>query len=256
MAITTAREPQTLQTVERALNVLEAVAAAEQAPTNRDIAKRLDLNATTVYHMVNTLVSRGYLHRDEANRLHLGAAMNALYARFREATPFLREAHQALEGLVAGAGETAWYSQLENGQVIVRGLVEGSRALKVGGLYVGLAGNEHRRASGRAILPHLESAERDAILARSTASLQPHERSAALREFAEQSARTLARGWSVDDQGSDEGIMSIGAPVFGPGGRVVGAVGMVGPESRMRAGLTTLSSAIVEAASILTSRRP
>ncbi len=249
------RTPQTLQTVDRALTVLEAVATAEAAPTSRDLAARLELNVTTVYHLVNTLTGRGYLHRDAAGRLHLGAALNNLYARFREATPFLREVHEVLEQLVADAGETAWYSQLENGQVIVRGLVEGSRALKVGGLYLGLAGNEHRRASGRAILPHLDAAERDAILARSTASLPRGERVSALEEFEEQAALTLERGWSVDDQGSDEGIMSLGAPVFGPGGRVVGAVGMVGPESRMRDGLGSRVRTLLDAASMLTARR-
>ena len=48
----------TLQTVERALSFLEYVATAPVPPNVRDVAKALDLNITTSYHLLRTLVAR------------------------------------------------------------------------------------------------------------------------------------------------------------------------------------------------------
>ena len=227
------RRPQTLQTVERALDVLEAIGSRDEPLNPRALAVQLGLNISTTYHLINTLLSRGYIRKDKSGFLELGAAFSQRYARFLESTPFHASIHTILTVLSEEVGETVWYSELAGDHIVVRGLVEGPRALKVGGLYLGLTGNEHRRASGRVILPHLQEEERRIILDLALEALDPTEREAVLSDFEIQSAEVLTRGWSIDNESSDEGIVSIGAPVFSTSGRIIGAVGVVGPQLRM-----------------------
>ncbi|GAB3616918.1 IclR family transcriptional regulator [Okibacterium endophyticum] len=241
------RQP-SLQTVDRALSVLEFVARSPEPPTIRGVAEGLTLNITTCYHLFHTLNSRGYLRRDTALRLHLGNKIAGLYSQYRDKYPVLSDLSRIIDGLAADTAETAYLSVLEDGALVVRVLVEGSHALKVGGLYLGLSGREHQRASGKAVLPHLPAPEREDILARALADLPEDERAVRLARFREEMGLVIQRGWSIDDQESDLGVVSIGCPVFAEDGRVYGALGVVGPSVRMEASLQTYIDTVKAAA--------
>jgi IclR family acetate operon transcriptional repressor len=237
-----------LQTVERALSVLEFVANSAEPPTIKLMADELQLNITTCYHLFHTLSARGYLHRDASSTLHLGNRVAALYSQYRRKFPVQDGLNDIVHHLAAGTGETAYLSVVENGALVVRVLVEGSQALKVGGLYLGLSGRENQRASGKAVLPYLPQAEREEILSRAIGELPVDDRPAAIARFMADMELVLQRGWSMDNQESDPGIVSIGCPVFDPTGRVYGALGIVGPSLRMEHSLDEFLQTVREAA--------
>lgn len=60
-----------LSTVQRALRVLELVAARD-GMTPKQVPAELDLKLGTVYHLANTLLDGGYLARTTGGALHLG----------------------------------------------------------------------------------------------------------------------------------------------------------------------------------------
>ncbi|MFM0673368.1 IclR family transcriptional regulator [Paraburkholderia sediminicola] len=224
----------TLQTVERALSFLEYVASVQDAPTVQEVAVALELNITTCYHLMRTLLARDYLERREDATLVLGSRVGLLFGSYQQKF----NVDQGLAALVSNLAEqtleTAFLSVLENGKVILKVLAEGSsQPLRVTGLYVGHSGNEHRRASGRAVLAYVSTVDRDAILSRSLADLSSRERNAVLKRLKPELEITRERGWSMDGEESEHGISSVGAPVFDAAGKVYGAVGIVTPTFRM-----------------------
>lgn len=223
-----------LQTVERALNFLECVAGCESPPTVQQVSAEVGLNITTCYHLMRTLIGRGYLERRPDLTLTLGPSVGALFNQYRRGFNVSEKLSELVADLTRKSDETAFYSTLEpSDRVILKVLVEGSQPLKVSGLYVGLAGREYSRAAGKAVLAHLDpERQRDMVLkdlSDRTKEQQEDLLVALDREFEE----IRRRGWAVDAQESKLGISAIASPVFDKDGKVCGAVGIVAPTSRM-----------------------
>ncbi|MDP3747393.1 MAG: IclR family transcriptional regulator [Phenylobacterium sp.] len=238
----------TLQTVERALSFLEYVAEAPEPPSIRDIAKALDLNITTCYHLLRTLVARGYIERNDSGGLELGDGIDVLARGYRRA----QNTEQRLAGIVrrlaASTLETCFLSLKEGDRVVLKVLIEGSQRLRVSGLYVGMKGNEHRRAAGKAVLAHLDGAARAAMLEPSLAQMPDRQRKAMLSALEKELQQTTVRGWSIDEGQSEDGITALGAPVFDASGSVFGAVGVVAPDFRLEKSREAIQASMMSAA--------
>ncbi|WP_159618725.1 IclR family transcriptional regulator [Arthrobacter zhaoguopingii] len=230
---TTRPKQQTLQTVERALTFLELVASAPEPPTVQTVAAALELNITTCYHLLRTLVARGYVERHDDLTLTLGSQVGLLFRAYQDTFDVNESLASIVNRLAEQTSETAYLSVRDGRSVILKVLVEGSQPLRVSGLYVGQSGNEHIRSSGKAVLAHLDPPAQAEMLAQALQNLSASEREAVSRRLVAELDNTRKRGWSLDGQESDLGISSVGAPVFDARGNVFGAVGVVTPTTRM-----------------------
>lgn len=226
-------KPQTLQTVERALTFLEFVASVARPPTVQQVAAALELNITTSYHLMRTLLGRGYLARRDDATLVLGSRVGTLFRAYRASFSIDVGLSGLVDRLAAQTGETSFLSVLQDNRVLLKVLVEASQTLRVTGLFVGLSGNEHRRASGKAVLAFADAAQRKAILATTLGNEAPRDRKAIVAELEPVLDDIRSRGWSLDDAQTRDGIAGLCAPVFDAQGRIYGAIGIVTPTLRM-----------------------
>lgn len=238
----------TLQTVERALSFLEYVATAPVPPNIRDVSEALELNITTSYHLLRTLVARNFIKRDEEGRLELGDGVAILAQNYRRHQSVEQLLAPVVQTLAASTMETSFLSLREGRHVVLKVLIEGSQRLRVAGLYVGLSGHEYRRAAGKAVLAHLDGDDRKAMLEESLAATPAKLRKAIVKSLERELPLTASRGWSVDDGQTEEGIISIGAPIFDAAGSVFGAVGIVTPVFRMDKSPDAFREAVLAAA--------
>ena len=72
-----------LQTLDRGLALLEWVAANPGNATVRQAAEALGVNMTTCYHLVDTLIARGYLVRTGYGHLGVGSGADGSQLRLR-----------------------------------------------------------------------------------------------------------------------------------------------------------------------------
>lgn len=72
-----ARPDDFVQSVSRALRVLEVVSAEPGLPV-KAIARRADLNISTTYHLARTMEYEGYLQRGADGCYRLGPRVNEL----------------------------------------------------------------------------------------------------------------------------------------------------------------------------------
>lgn len=84
----------TVQSVERALDLLQALAASDNGMRLGDVAKQLELNTSTAHNLVRTLIGRGFVQKGQGQRLRLGAALAELVAQEAD-RQLLRAAAQA-----------------------------------------------------------------------------------------------------------------------------------------------------------------
>jgi DNA-binding IclR family transcriptional regulator len=238
----------TLQTVERALGFLEIVAAADEPMTIRQVAERLGINVTTCYHVYNTLTAMGYIERSTDATLRIGFEVAALYDGYLRGSTTARLTAALVDDLAHDSGETAWVSFLSGDTVTLAAFAEGSHRVRATGLHVGLQGNEHRRSSGRAVLAFLDDESRKLVLDRALAAFSPEER-ASTEAVLDSDLRAIRdRGWALDDEQFQQGILGVAAPFFAADGAVLGAVGLWAPSDRGRATLNGLVAHVVAAA--------
>jgi len=175
-----------LQTVQRALRVLSLVAEHPRGLTVRQISAALDLNISTCYHLLNTLVVSGYLDRPPHQQIYLlGLQIAYLNNAFLKGVAAQETASQVedtdwppgwsaswlvgqlramMYRLTEQTQEPSYLSCWRFGEVLLLAIVEAPRAPKVTGLYVGYQGPAHCHALGKVLLAYSDPAFVDRYL--------------------------------------------------------------------------------------------
>jgi DNA-binding IclR family transcriptional regulator len=237
-----------IQSVARALHILNTLSDNPGGLTNREIAEIVGLNISTTHHLVNTLVSEGYVHRLDSGKYCLGHAVARLYDAYLSSISLHSHLHDALHKLAEVTKETAYLCIWHTGHALIQAIVEGSQAVRVGGLYVGFMGSTHMRASGKALMAYLDEEQLDAYLASAdfapltTRSVSDPDR---LRD---QLREVVKQGYAIERGEFADGVNCVAAPVFSVEGAVVAVLTVSSPEERFVQKEVQLVNAVVQAA--------
>lgn len=167
-----AGQPTLINSVVRALNLLDAIAAEPGPVTAKRLARTVDLPLPTTYHLLRTLLHEGYLDRVDGGYV-LGERVSMLAARRLDPDPGGRT-HRILRALHDEAQAAAYLSVLDDGcirLVDVADSVENPRT----DLWVGFDGAAHATALGKAVLAALpEDTRQDYLSCHPLVDLTPH----------------------------------------------------------------------------------
>ncbi len=109
-----------VQSVQRAIDILEMVADRRDGARLTEIADALDLNKTTAHNLLRTLRTRGFLTKDTANRIQIGPKIEEIsrhhYRRsiFQRAEAGMRRLHMLMPGA------TVTFSELVGSEIVCR----------------------------------------------------------------------------------------------------------------------------------------
>lgn len=153
-------EPTLIESVRRALNLLDVVGAADRPLSAKILARRAGLAQPTAYHLLRTLVHEGYLAKIEGEGYVLGDRVAALAGRAGRTVrfhPVLRELHGTLNA-------ASYLAVLDDGEITVIDIVDSPAAPRAD-LWVGFHEAAHATALGKAVLSALDGPARTAYLA-------------------------------------------------------------------------------------------
>ena len=221
-----------LKTIERALSVLEFVAAAPTPPNMRDVSVALDHNLSSTYNIVNTLLAAGYLSRDGVGALRIGSRVSFLAAGLERTNDYARMLRPFVEEVSASSGETIYLTRHVGDRVVIQIVMEGRGSLRVSGLEVGFYGSEDRRASGKAIMAFISEDECVSIIRASHPGEDAAKLSARLEALRPELEKIRQVGYAVDDEVFEPGVCCIAAPYFDDTGRVAGSLAASAPAVR------------------------
>jgi len=154
-----------IQSVDRALYLLETIAEAGGEATLTDLANRTGLNISTCHHLLATLIKRGFATKVTGRRLYaLGARIMYLsHACLQVDLP--RRAQPYLEAVNQSTGETVHLAALQGDSVMTLAVREARHAVRVETSKVGRMEAPHATSVGKAILAWLPEEEMQRILA-------------------------------------------------------------------------------------------
>lgn len=245
------KEPVTLQTVERAFRFLETIALSSERLTVKDISRALGLNLTTCYHLFNTLQQTGYATRERDGTLRIGSRISVLNAAFRRQFSTARDLLPLVESLSKELQETAYLSRLTREGLVVQLQVEAEQALRVAGHGVGFVGQEHLRASGKAVMAFMATEAQERLLSSLLADKSKTAAAGTRRRLKAEFDEIRLRGWALDREEYQAGVCCVGAPFFGADDSVCGSIGVSLPAARYQVMHAEVSAAVLRTAAEL-----
>jgi DNA-binding IclR family transcriptional regulator len=222
------------QVVDRVVDILEAFTRLGPELGVSDISRALGLKKATTHRLLASLRRRGIVAQDAASRRYrLGMKLWELGQMATTQVDWLDRVRPLLQELTDRVGETSHLAVLNDGQVLYVDKVESTRSLRMPS-QVGRRLPAHCTGVGKALIAFLpEEVVRSLVTRRGLASYTPNTITSVVR-LEKELAIVRERGYSVDNEEIEEGLVCIGAPVRDHTSHVVAAVSMAGPSSRVR----------------------
>jgi IclR family acetate operon transcriptional repressor len=230
-----ARSPRAVgpvQSVDRALALLEVLAAASTALGVGEVADLTDLPQGTVHRLLQTLQQRGYVRRDAGRKYSLGTAAIRMADAAQRA--LARSSRPHLAELVSLSGETANLAMLEGDDVVYVAQVPSPHTLRMFA-EVGRHVPPHSTAVGKVLLAALPREQALAVLRRTGLAPRTDATITDLGAFVDELHRVAEQGWAGDEEEQEYGVRCVAVPVGGPG-QVVAALSLSGPADRFEGG--------------------
>lgn len=227
-------KPVRIQSLARASAILDALVDAEgDWVALSEVSLRVALRRTTVHNLLASLATLGFVEQHAKTRHYrLGLRNLQLGQMVHKRLDIARAARPSLMRLSRQTNETASLAVPNGFEVLVVDSREGNHGMRVAA-DPGTRMHFHASACGKSILAYLPAAERQAIIAaRPLVALTPqtiHDAGALELEL----ERTRARGYATNLEEMAEGSVCVAAPVFGPFGETLGAIGIDAPSRRL-----------------------
>ena len=225
------RTRRSVQSVDRALDLLEGLAAADGEVSITALAARTGLHVSTVHRLLSTLLRRGYVRQNpETSRYYAGAKLATLSEGRSGFGEMRLRARPLLRAITEATRETANLVVLDDLAAVYIETVPSPQVVR---LFTAV-GNRvplHATGAGKCLLAALPAARRDTLIDRlDLRSYTPKTivDPAALRRALEEAHE---RGFSIDDEEYDEGVRCVALPVGGMNDATA-AISVSAPASR------------------------
>ena len=225
----------TIQSIERALDLLDILATGDSELALHELATRSGLNISTCHHLLATLVKRGYVGRNRRTRSYfLGARITELSnSRLKQfnltdiAMPELRQLNETTR-------ESVHLAVMQGHALVTLAKLESRLPVGVGSDEIGKTNAAHATATGKAILAWLPEAEIARVIA-----------SHGLPRFTEKTIGTIAglmedlrltrrNGYAIDNEEFQLGVVCFGAAIRDHAGAVIGSISCSMPQMRAK----------------------
>ena len=220
--------PRPVASVARALTLLEELRDSEHSLGVNELARRIDVNASTASRLLATLESAGMVQREGQGPYRLGLALVTLADRVISRLDLQTLARPVLVALMESTGETATLSLPGEREAITVDSVP-SRSSVVSMARLGRGSISHATAVGKVMLAFGGGRlprERD-LVALTASTITNRE------GLATEVASVREHGYGTVFGEREVDVNAIAAPVFDRAGALAAILGLQGPASRL-----------------------
>lgn len=226
-----AKEPVLVQSVDRAISVLELLLHAREAGIT-EIADDLGVHKSTASRLVYTLQHRGLVEQDgERGRFTIGFGMLKFAGAVTGQIDLARLGTPLCEALAEKLGETVNIAVLDGDGAINVSQARGASAVAAQN-WTGQRTPLHATSSGKVLLATLDEPEREQVLASELVSFTPRtitdpEELRALLPLVTED------GYATCYEELEPGLHAVAVPVYGADDDVLAAISASGPAYRL-----------------------
>ena len=222
-----------VQSVDRALLLIETLAEDDDGYRLTDLAIRTGLSPSTIHRLLTTLEKRRFVQFDrEGLTWHIGAKSFAVGATFARRRNFVTQALPFLRRLRDETRETANLAAIDEGAMVILTRVESREIMrsvtKVGGR-VPMAAS----GLGKALLSTYSEEDVFAVIRREGMPKLTSKSIVRAGELCKSLHDVRERGYSVDDEEAQIGLRCVSAVVYDDRSEPLAAISVSGKASRV-----------------------
>ncbi|SDI03739.1 IclR family transcriptional regulator [Paraburkholderia phenazinium] len=239
--------------IDRAVQILDALQAANRPATAYEVARMVGAPLSTVYSIINDLVEKNLLARRLDGAIWLGSRLYGYGLTYAGSIDYLAVAAEEMQRLSVEVEETVQVCGLEEGMMVVLQMSEGPGHFRVTSR-VGSRVPLNWTASGRLLVGHLPDAERIAFFTQH-AQPSPTGRAETRPKVLAQIAKdALEARLSIQIGESDASVACLAAPVLDNAGVCVFTISIVMPEAKAALGTERYAQAVQAVAARIEAR--
>src|ERR1700738_1908048 len=222
-----------VQSVDRALSIIETLAEDDEGYRLSDLAVRTGLSTSTAHRLLATLEKRRFVQFDRSeSKWHVGAQSFAVGATFARRRNFVAQAMPYLRKLRDQTRETANLSVVDDESIIVLTRIESREIMrsltKVGGRVAMVASGV-----GKAVLAAYSDADVSAIIHHHGMPRLTEKSIVRPGELFRELQAIRRQGYAVDDEEARMGLRCVAAVVYNDCGEPLAAISVSGMTSRV-----------------------
>lgn len=211
----------TIGVVEKTFAVLEAMSELGRRATLKELTEATGLPKPTLYRILQTLAKLGYVDQDHARSLY-GLTLRMYELGRGDGFEDIRQrALPAMEALHGQFNETVNLGVLQGANIMYVHYLETTKSLRWQ-VRPGVRDPFHCTALGRAIAAWLPQARRERLLERLVVKPRTPASPKTVADVAAILDETRRRGWAIDDEENDSGVVCFGVPLIEDGMPVAG----------------------------------
>jgi IclR family transcriptional regulator, acetate operon repressor len=226
------RETPSIQSLDRGLVILEAVAKAGGPMALGELTDVLGLDRSSAFRLANTLKRRGFLAISSRGKGYiLGPSIWRLSREYDWSNMLITVSHEPLKRLANITNETAHLAVREGKQAFFIGHATVNHMIAVAGR-TGESVPIYCTAHGKALLADCGTTQLKAILGSKELTRQTQQTITSIERLTRACAEIKRRGYATDESEYQEGIRCVAAPIRDKDGAVIASIGISAPSIR------------------------
>ncbi len=220
-----------VHSVERALTILEALGQKSQGYGCTELGQLLGLHKSTVHRLISTLQAYGFAEKDPlTERYKLGTKVIYLGLEALNSLDFRKIAIPYMQELVEISRETVQLAVLDSGEVL---FVERDHSPEAITVNLGLRGPVHCTAEGKVLLAYLLPENTLDILKNLEMRQYTINTITDINQMVSHLEKVRSQGFAINAEEMVEGVRAMAAPVYNHNGKVIAALSITGPSTRL-----------------------
>jgi IclR family acetate operon transcriptional repressor len=225
-------QPSVIQSLDRGLAILQAVAVSKQPVSLGELAELLDIDRSSAFRLAQTLRRRGFLSTPPGRKDYiLGSAIWTLSRQYDWSNMLIRVADKELRALASSINETAHLAIREGKKALFIDSADANHVIAVAG-QTGELVPLYCTAHGKALLA--DATERELRLIFGTGQLEKYTKSTirSLAALTKECAAIRERGYATDEAEFRDGLRCVAAPIRLSDGSIIASIGISAPSNR------------------------
>jgi DNA-binding IclR family transcriptional regulator len=209
--------------LEKAIAILELLAASEHALSTTEIFTTLGIPKATAFMLLNVLERHDMVRKQDNNRYTIGVKLYNLGITYISQLDIVELSHPHLQELMRETRFTTHLAVIHDRRVLFIDKVEPNTFIRFS-TFPGMRSDIHMSSLGKAIAAYLPEHELDSIIDEVGLGAYTPNTITTISELRQELEKIRREGYAVEDEEGELGVRCVGSAIYNNTGKVVAAV--------------------------------
>lgn len=223
------------RSTEKALAIIEILAASRTPMRLLDIAKILNYNQSTTLRFLTSLINSGYVgQEDDSQKYYLTYKISRIANKLNQQQDIPRITHPYLVRLSELYSESACISVEQQFQMVYVDVATGNNQILLSMQQIGGTSPMHCTGNGKLLLTTFDDAKIDQLISKVGLKQFTKNTITTKEALLKELDQVRKNGWAMDNEECEIGVRCIAYPIRNYTGNIIAGLSVTGPINRMQ----------------------